>query len=552
MDNNNNKKYLNYAIFLLIVVVVVGLAVSHSRHMRNLVDSMAGPDRAARVDAAKELVKAEQFMDAVTGETVETRTAVVQSLEDWAKEPRVPKPKDLKEGEKFLEPEDAVTQLVSFMKDPDKPVRDRILVALLRVGAKTEENLKALIAGIKEGDASVRKPCVLALQILGQSDPDSAVSLITPEIVSVMRVKNKKEAAAGIFKERKPEIAARIVDDVVAIIKAEAGARASGGDVLAALPQPDRERAASLLIPLLDKVKNTDEGVRTGAADALGKIGIKAAVAPLKAAMHNDTAQVRRVAIGAIALIADPSGEDALTEAMNNQDDDNEARAQAATGLGRIATPTAIETLIKALSDYDLKVQVAAVSALARAGKPAIPRLLATLKSPTPELRARAAQALAGIADPSTNAGLIAALKDPDPSVRRAAAAALGFENNAAAVQPLIAALSDLDGSVASAAADALAHIGEPARSALANALSAASDTVAFYAAQALGEQGQSAVAAVQQETARSPRAQRWAVVALGSMGGQQAVSALQQIAQNADPETQEAARQALKKIGAL
>lgn len=91
MDNNNNKKYLNYAIFLLIVVVVVGLAVSHSRHMRNLVDSMAGPNRAARVAAAKELVKAEQFMDAVTGETVETRTAVVQALEDWATEPRVPR-----------------------------------------------------------------------------------------------------------------------------------------------------------------------------------------------------------------------------------------------------------------------------------------------------------------------------------------------------------------------------------------------------------------------------------------------------------------------------
>jgi len=89
-------------------------------------------------------------------------------------------------------------------------------------------------------------------------------------------------------------------------------------------------------------------------------------------------------------------------------------RAPGATGLGKIATATAVEVLIRALSDYDLKVQVAAVSALARAGQRVIPRLLVTLKSPTPELRSRSAQALGGIADTSTNGGLIAALKDVD------------------------------------------------------------------------------------------------------------------------------------------
>ena len=49
-------------------------------------------------------------------------------------------------------------------------------------------------------------------------------------------------------------------------------------------------------------------------------------VPDLRQAMRSDTAQVRRVAIGAIALIADRSGEEALTEAIRNPNDDNESR----------------------------------------------------------------------------------------------------------------------------------------------------------------------------------------------------------------------------------
>jgi len=48
--------------------------------------------------------------------------------------------------------------------------------------------------------------------------------------------------------------------------------------VLAALPQPAREQAVTLLVPFLDKVKIIDETIRSGAADALGKLGLKAAV----------------------------------------------------------------------------------------------------------------------------------------------------------------------------------------------------------------------------------------------------------------------------------
>lgn len=513
-----NRKYLNYGIFLAIVAVVVGLAVNHSRHMRFLVHSMAGPDRSARVAAAQELVRGEQFMDAVTGDTVETRAKVVQALEDW--------------GTK-----EAAKQAVAYLKDPDKPVRDRLLLALIRIGTRSEENLQEIVNGLKDGDGNVRKACVKALQILGQSREADVERVMPPDL--------PKEEVLTAWRERDQAVARSIVPKVVETIKKDGGARASGGDVLGGLPD-QREESASALLPLLAE---KDEGVRMGAADALGKVGSKSAVSALVKAMKEDTPPVRRVAIGAIALIADRSGEAALTEAIRNRDDDNEARAQAASGLGKIATPTAVQTLIKALNDYDLKLQVAAVDALARAGKPAIGPLLNTLKSADPRLRVRAAQALGAMSSPEANPGLIAALKDREAVVRRAAANALGFEGNAAAVEPLVALLDDRDGSVAEAAVDALARIGEPARAALARALSG-SETAAFHAAQALAKQRQAAVPAIRQAAAQSQAARRWAVVALGDIGGPEAVEALRQYARSGDADTRAAAEQALKRLG--
>src|SRR5438105_789727 len=127
------------------------------------------------------------------------------------------------------------------------------------------------------------------------------------------------------------------------------------------------------------------------AEDAMGKVGSPSAIPYLLPELKKSP-QVHRVAIGAIARIGAPSGESTLTEALANQNEDNEARAESAAGLGRIAKPSAINTLIRTLDDFDLKVRLAAVSALARAGKPAAVPLLAALNSPKPDVREQAAQ----------------------------------------------------------------------------------------------------------------------------------------------------------------
>ncbi len=488
------QKYLGYAAFGGIVALVVGLAVSHALHMRALVNAMAGTNPKSAADAAEELIKQEQFADSITGEPLGTRLRVINALV-------------------ALGTPEAVSQLDAMLKDQDKPVRDRAQDALVELAARNDKNLDNLVAGIKEGDANQRNGSVRALQRLGLKDPREAL-LIIPKVCSLM--------------------------------KKEAGARTSAGDVLGAF-KAQSDVSVKDLIPYLS---DSDEGVRAAACDALGKVGNPAAIPYLLPMLHN-TPNVHRVAIGAIALIADRSGEQALIQALQNPNEDNEARAQAATGLGKIATPEAIAALVKALTDYDLKVELAAVSGLARAGLPAVPALLEALKQPDARLRLRAAQALAGIQTQQADTGLIALLHDKDPQVRVEAARALGFEGNAPAVQPLVQLLGDRNGDVAEAASNALAAIGAPARPALIAALSGP-DVEAYFAARALARQGQATVPLIQRAAQRAPRVERWAVVALGAMGGPEAANALQKLAASPDPQVRSSAEEALKRVGTL
>ncbi|MCX6361838.1 MAG: HEAT repeat domain-containing protein [Armatimonadetes bacterium] len=515
-----NRKYLNYAIFIAIVAVVIGLAVRHSRHMAFLVDSMAGSDSAARISGAKELVKGEQFMDSITGETVPRRVAIVQAVEDW--------------GDK-----DATRQAVAFLKDPDRPVRDRLLVGVLRLAGKSDENLQEVANGIKDGDGNVRALCVTALQVLGDSDRAAARTRLSRALPDA-----KDALLDEVLDGRKPQGAGKIIPMVVALMKADPNARGTGGDVLAVY-DAEAEECVKAVSPMVD---DKDDGIASGAITTLGKIGSATPIPRLKSKLASCSPQVRRVVIGAIALIADVSGQDVLIAALNTPSEDNEARAQAAVGLGRIATGPALEALDTALSDADLKVQLAAVSALARGGKKSLPVLLAALKHTDPVVRGRAARALAGISAPEANPALIAALGDSSETVASEAALAMGFEGNSGAVSALVSRLGAADSTRAIGAADALSAIGAAAQPALAAALGKGGQ-VSYYASRSLTKQGQAAVPAIVKAASAGPVAARWAATALGAIGGPEARQGLESISKSGDAEAQQIASNALTRM---
>jgi HEAT repeat protein len=507
---NTVRKYLNYVIFGAIVLLVVGLAVNHSRHVSALVEELVNGTPEQHRQAATELIQAEQFSDSITGEPVDVRVKVAAALAD-------------------LGTVDGIKQASALLKDPEKSVRQAAVKTLKQIGATSPDTIKELMNGLKDGDVNVRKGTIAVL-----TDTD------------------------GIGPKQNPDVVAAIID----IMKREGGARAAGGDVLSA-PTFDpvaNPRSVPALLALLD---NKDDGVKQGGADALGKIGDPSAVDRLILVMHNPatTADVRRVVVGAIALIAVPAGEAALTEAVDNPNDDNEARAQAAAGLGKIATPTAIDTLIKALGDDDLNLRSASVAALARAAKTdtggakaaaVLAKLTAALQGPNQVTRLGATQALQTVQSPTANAALIATLNDTTngEAVRAAAAAALGYDGNQAAVAPLVAALSQPSGTVQVAATNALGAIGTQATAVLL-AVTQHGGATAYYAAQALGQQGEKALPALESAAKiGNPLEQRWVAVALGETNQPDARGTLQQLAASTDPDVAYVAHEQLNHLG--
>ncbi len=120
-----------------------------------------------------------------------------------------------------------------------------------------------------------------------------------------------------------------------------------------------------------------------------------------------------------------------------------------------------VQGLIKVLGyKKDDKVRQAAVEALVKIGAPAVEPLIAALKKDEEwYVRKTAAEALGQIGDVRAVEPLIVALKEGD--MRRVSAEALGKIGDTRAVEPLIATLKDKDSDVCKAAAEALGKIGD-------------------------------------------------------------------------------------------
>ncbi|MCX6382082.1 MAG: HEAT repeat domain-containing protein [Armatimonadetes bacterium] len=498
------RKYLNYILFAGFVLLVVGMAVSHSRHIHGLVMAMSDGSAEERASAATALIKAEQFMDAITGETIQIRLKAAESLE-------------------VLAAPSAVKQLLPILKDQDKRVRERAVAALVKITSKSPDHIKELLPGLKDGDSNIKKGAVRA------------------------------------FKQIGPVLDA--IPQIVAYLKKEPDSRVACGDVLGS-PLFAKESKASL--PLLFKLlDDKDEGVRVSVSEALGKIGDKEAIPLLNDKMHKDTAQVRRVCIGSIALIADASGESMLAEAVNNPDDDDESRSQAAVGLGKIGTPSAIDTLIKALNDPDIKLRTSTVGALSHAGRPTrdsapvtmvLMRCVAALASKNVDTQTGAIQALQGISAPETNIPLLSVANNTQypESLRIAAIRAVGFEGNTGVINALVALMATPNTEMLGNASDAaLTVIGVQAIPALVAVFQKGDETTSFHAAVALGRMGAKALPALEQVAkGANTGVQRWAAVALGEMGIADTSPTLKQLAQSTDADVSYVAKEQLHRNG--
>ncbi len=514
------KKHLNAIVFLLLVMIVGFLAWNHSRHMAGLLKELTAGTSEQRSSAAAELISGQQFSDVVSGEKRGIRVQSAVALQDLGNAV-------------------AVTHALPLLKDEQKLVRDRALKALQAIGAKSPANLTALIAGLTDGDINVRKGTVLVFT----------------------------QEPGGIGPISNPDVVAALVGAVKSTADSSPDAHGPVGDILSSsmFDPVANSRSVPLLVAQLS---DSDDAVKEGAADVLGKIGDASAAPPLIALMHSPTVTpaVRRVVIGAIALIASPACQPSLIEALGNPADAADARAQAAAGLGRLATAPAVTALTLALSDDNLSIRLAASGGLARAARAGedrpvnvvvINQMLAYLATGSPNVKLGVVEALEDAHAPEADAVLSSLVLAPneDAELRVHAIRALGFAGNGAGVAALITTVKKTSGEDAKEASTSLARIGASAVPGLVAMLSTGG-VPAYYAALALGTQAQDPVAGVQALTAlkiatTSPntRVQRWSAVALGETGLASVRPALQQLTKSADANVKFVARQQLDKL---
>ncbi len=113
-----------------------------------------------------------------------------------------------------------------------------------------------------------------------------------------------------------------------------------------------------------------------------------------------------------------------LIEALT--DKEANVRKYAATLLGRLKEPEAVEELGVALYDLHSEVGKAAAEALAELGAAAVDYFVEALRHPEPDVRENAACALGKIDDPRVPALLIGALSDAERNVCKQALISLG------------------------------------------------------------------------------------------------------------------------------
>lgn len=172
--------------------------------------------------------------------------------------------------------------------------------------------------------------------------------------------------------------------------------------------------------------------------------------------------------------------------------EDTAVRMNATEALGRIDDPAVVEPLVSMLVDPDPNIQYAAMNALENRGTMALEKLIETARGDDQKLRAHSIELLGRIGDPSARAVAEQGLKDSSPEVRAQAVIALRWIAFEEAVELIFPLLNDTDNNVRMMVVFALGDMPEssPARRALVKSLNSADDQVREKAAHFLGRSG--------------------------------------------------------------
>src|SRR2546422_567062 len=289
----------------------------------------------------------------------------------------------------------AVESLIAELEDPDSPSRREVIDSLGHIG--DARSIRPLLAAVSDPDPNIRVAAVDALN--GFRDSDVVASLIQALKDPIKHVRAVAAAAlgkAGDATAFEPLLAVRTYEDWAA--------RKATGEALARL----RDKRA--VEPMLGLLNDPDQDVREAAIHALGEIRDRSAVECLIRALVDPQLSVRNLASGALCKI-DPKWEKS---------------EQALRAIPRLKV---------ALRSNDYWVRQAASEVLAKLDKLHVPAPHSVGTDTAIRVRQQVALDV-----------LVKALSDHDPILRLAAAEALGRAADSRLVPPLFAALAEGEG----------------------------------------------------------------------------------------------------------
>ena len=214
------------------------------------------------------------------------------------------------------------------------------------------------------------------------------------------------------------------------------------------------------LAVLLKKLASKNKDDRRVAAERLGKLGDARAIEPLiHASGRGGGERAKNAAITALARIGKPAIP-LLVETILHDRTSKLRRASAAASLGLIGDRTTIPHLLKATKDPSIDVRLHTVVALAQfRDSAAIPYLIKALSDESGGVRIQAANALGLLRSRKAVGPLITALRDEKWYVRQHAARSLGLIGDKRATSPLLSSLMDPRPVVAADARQALERL---------------------------------------------------------------------------------------------
>ncbi len=245
--------------------------------------------------------------------------------------------------------EGAIDQLLETANSSAPATRESAIEALGNF--KSPRSISKLIEALSDSNASVRSAAVKAL---GETQSPAAV---TP-LLALLRDESgalKSQAAAALARlgaVALPSLVSSLKDNRPSIRQLAAEAL---GDI------GSKEAVA----PLIELIATDQSGARPEAIDALGKIGDPKAIEPILSAMRSGSVAVRKKGIVALARFRDSRSVDALVAALT--DHNEEVRQSAAAGLGDIGDVNIVTHLERvADSDASSDVRSSAVQAIER------------------------------------------------------------------------------------------------------------------------------------------------------------------------------------------